>query len=187
MSALNVELLAAATPPPIADAGHTRLALAALAGIAVIIYGGWRGEQLEVVALGLLSGLFFAGVLLGLRFQRGASPIWLTVVNHGFAGVVLLPFLWGYPLPTLPQVGWLALFGVFQMGLPYALMARGLRTVSPQEAGTLSLLEPMLNPVWAYLVSPEKERPTVYVLLGGVCILGALAYRYWPVRPMDNT
>jgi drug/metabolite transporter (DMT)-like permease len=63
-------------------------------------------------------------------------------------------------------------------------MARGLRTVGPQEAGTLALLEPLLNPVWAYLVSPERERPTVYVLLGGTCILGALAYRYWPATPV---
>ena len=59
--------------------------------------------------------------------------------------------------------------------------------VCAQEAGTLSLLEPILNPVWAYLVSPEKERPTVYVVLGGACILGALAYRYWPVRTVDYT
>jgi drug/metabolite transporter, DME family len=154
-----------------------------LAGIAVILLGGWQGEQVGVIALGLVSGLFFAGVLYGLRLQRDASPVWLTVVNHSFAGLVLLPFLWHHPLPTLPQLGWLALFGALQMGVPYVLMARGLRTVGPQEAGTLSLLEPMLNPVWAYLVSPERERPTVYVLLGGTCILGALAYRYWPGQP----
>ena len=158
-----------------------------LVGIAIILLGGWQGEQIGVIALGLVSGLFFAGVLLGLRFQRDASPVWLTVVNHAFAGLVLLPLLWGHPMPTPRQLGWLALFGALQMGVPYALMARGLRTVGPQEAGTLALLEPMLNPVWAYFVSPERERPTVHVLLGGTCILGALAYRYWPGRPEPTT
>jgi len=44
------------------------------------------------------------------------------------------------------------------MGLPYWLMARGLRTVSAQEAGTITLLEPLLNPLWAYLVR-ERSLP----------------------------
>ena len=91
-----------------------------------------------------------------------------------------------HALPTWPQLGWLALFGTLQMGLPYLLMARGLRSVGPQEAGTLTLLEPILNPLWAYLVAPEKEKPTVHILVGGGCILAALAYRYWPFRRMKD-
>jgi drug/metabolite transporter (DMT)-like permease len=66
------------------------------------------------------------------------------------------------------------------MGLPYLLMARGLQSVSALEAGTLTLLEPLLNPMWAFLASPDTERPTLYTWAGGACILGALAYRYWP-------
>src|SRR5947209_3923974 len=66
--------------------------------------------------------------------------------------------------------------------LPYWLVVRVLRVVSPQEEGTIRLLEPLLNPLWAYLVSPESEKPTFYTLLGGACIIGALAWRYWPLR-----
>jgi drug/metabolite transporter (DMT)-like permease len=160
--------------------------LIGLCGIAVIVYGGWQGEKAVIVLLGLGSGVGYALVLLGLRLMRDASPVWLTAVNHLTGAVVLLPFVWHLGLPTLPQIGWLALFGTVQMGLPYLMMARGLRSVSPTEAGTLTLLEPILNPLWAYLVAPEKEKPTAFVLLGGACILGALAYRYWPrgaVRP----
>jgi hypothetical protein len=61
-------------------------------------------------------------------------------------------------------------------------MARGLRVVSPQEAGVITLLEPLLNPLWAYHVSPETETPTVFTLVGGALILSALAWRYWPGR-----
>jgi drug/metabolite transporter (DMT)-like permease len=68
------------------------------------------------------------------------------------------------------------------MGLSYWLAAQGLRSVSPQEAGTLLLLEPILNPIWAYLVSPATERISPFTLFGGLFILGALAYRYWPWR-----
>ncbi len=67
-----------------------------------------------------------------------------------------------------------------QMGLPYLLMARGLRVVNSQEAGVITLLEPLLNPLWAYLVAPQKENPTTCTFVGGALILGALAWRYWP-------
>ena len=40
---------------------------------------------------------------------------------------------------------------------------------------------------WVYLASLERERPTVHILLGGTCILGALAYRYWPGQPEPTT
>ena len=70
-------------------------------------------------------------------------------------------------------------FAVFQMGLAYWLMAKGLQSVSPQEAGTITLLEPILNPVWAYLVSPDTEVPHPLTFVGGAIILGALAWRYW--------
>ena len=156
-------------------------------GIAVIVYGGWQGEQATVVMLGLGSGLTYALILLGLRLMRDESPVWLTLVNHLTAAVVLFPFLVKDGVPTLAQTAWLALFGSVQLGLPYLLMARGLRSVSPQEAGTLTLLEPILNPVWAYLVAPEKEKPTIYIAVGGACILGALAYRYWPWRASESS
>jgi DME family drug/metabolite transporter len=158
-----------------------------LVGILIIVWGGWQGGQLIVVLLGLGSGLTYAGVVLGLRALRGLAAAWLTVVNLLFTALILLPWLVGTAAPSAAQLGWLFVFGAAQMGLPYWLMTRGLRTVSPQEAGTLTLLEPLLNPVWAYLAtlaSPQPEIPDVYTLVGGAFILSALAWRYWPVRTL---
>jgi drug/metabolite transporter (DMT)-like permease len=93
-----------------------------------------------------------------------------------------VPILWGSALPAASQLVVLFFFGALQMALPYWLVARGLRSVSPQEAGTITLLEPLLTPVWAYLVSPDTEMPTGYTFVGGALILGALAWRYWPFR-----
>jgi drug/metabolite transporter (DMT)-like permease len=153
-----------------------------LCGIAVIVAGGWQGGQLTVVAIALGSGVTYAGVMVGLRMQRGASTSWLTLVNHLIGALVLVPLVVRLPLPTGPQFVVLFVYGTLQMGLPYWLVARGLRAISPQEAGTLTLLEPLLNPLWAYLVSPATETPSPYTFVGGACILGALAYRYWPLR-----
>jgi drug/metabolite transporter (DMT)-like permease len=163
-----------------------------LVGVAVIVWGGGQEAQLPVIAVALGSGFAYAGVVLSLRVLRSSSPRWLVIVNHMFSAAVLVPVLcvMAPAFPTWEQLGVLFLFGALQMALPYWLMARGLRVVSPQEAGTITLLEPLLNPVWAYLVAPAKELPSLYTLLGGVFILGALAWRYWPVgralRPFDR-
>lgn len=152
--------------------------LIGLCGIAVIIWGGWEQSQLRVIAIALGSGLTYGGVVIFLRVLRQESSRWLTILNHLGGALVLVPFIWQKGMPTWPQLGFLFLFGAVQMGFPYWLMARSLRVVSPQEAGTITLLEPLLNPFWAYLAVGEE--PTTYTFIGGIFILGALAWRYRP-------
>jgi drug/metabolite transporter, DME family len=149
-----------------------------LFGIAIIVGGGWQEGEFGVIAIGLFSGFTYACTILCLRALRGLSAGWLTVWNHLLGGLLLLPFVLLLNPPTWQQFAVLFVFGALQMGLPYWLMARGLRSVSAQEAGTITLLEPILNPIWAYFVSGELPNPFTYV--GGAVILVALAYRYWP-------
>ncbi len=151
-----------------------------LVGVLVIVAGGWNRGELNVVFLGLTSGLTYAAVLICLRVLRGASSRWLTVLNLATSGGVLLPFVLQETWPSGGQLVVMVFYGGAQMGIPYWLVTHGLRAVSPQEAGTLLLLEPLLNPIWAYLLSGEE--PPGYVLMGGLFILGALTYRYWPRR-----
>jgi drug/metabolite transporter, DME family len=154
--------------------------LIGMMGIAVIIVGGWDGGQLVTIVIALGSGVTYAAVLIFLRLLRGLSPLWLTVWNHLLGALVLLPLIWNEPLPAWQQYVVLFLFGSIQMGLAYWLVARGLRVVSPQEAGAITLLEPLLNPVWAYLVWSKTETPPLVTYIGGALIVGALAWRYWP-------
>jgi DME family drug/metabolite transporter len=153
-----------------------------LFGIAVIIAGGWESTQVVVMAIALGSGLTYAGVMICLRVLRHTSSRWLTVWNHLCSALVLLPLIWFLSPPTAPQMLVLFCFGAFQMGLAYWLVARGLRVVNPQEAGAITLLEPVLNPLWAYLVSPATEVPPLTTFVGGAMIVGALAWRYSPWR-----
>jgi drug/metabolite transporter, DME family len=159
------------------------IALAAgMVGIVVIIWGGWQDAQVSIIAIALASGVAYAGILLFLHVLRSESANWLTVMNHLGGALFVLPALLYFApeWPGLPQLLFLFLFGAVQLGLPYLLIARGLRVVSAQEAGAITLLEPLLNPLWAYLVAPEVEQPRFYTIVGGSFILGGLFWRYWP-------
>ena len=96
-----------------------------LAGIAILIIGGWQDAQLRVVAIALGSGITYAGVIVCLRILRNSSSRWLTVLNHLTGALVLLPLAYFQPRPTGSQLVCLFLFGTVQMGLPYWLVAHG--------------------------------------------------------------
>ncbi|MCL2732350.1 MAG: GntP family permease, partial [Actinomycetia bacterium] len=85
MSALSVELLAAAAPPPIADSGHTRLALAALAGIAVIVLLITRWRMHAFLALTIGSGVLgvAAGASLADTVTSFSTGLGSTVAGVG--------------------------------------------------------------------------------------------------------
>ncbi|MCW8130355.1 MAG: DMT family transporter [Planctomycetota bacterium] len=67
----------------------------------------------------------------------------------------------------------LLFMGIVQLGLGYYLLARGIKHVPAVEASLLVLIEPVLNPVWTYLVS--GERPSAWALAGGSVIIGTVA------------
>jgi drug/metabolite transporter (DMT)-like permease len=151
---------------------------AGLSGIGIIVTGNWGGANPLAVTTALASGFAYAGVVLLLRVQRERDSAWLTAANLLGTTIVLLPAFAIGPTPTLRQLVWLALFGAVQLAIPYWLIARALTHVTSFEAGLLTLIEPVLNPLWAWMVAPDAERPTPATVAGGALILIALAARY---------
>jgi DME family drug/metabolite transporter len=124
--------------------------------------------------LALMSGVSFAVTIAGLRWlSRGSADAGLATVAIGN----LIAFFWGLPfaLPVLSAtpMDWAVILylGAIQIGLAYACLTRGLQRVPALEASLLLMVEPVLNPVWAWLV--HGERPTHWALLGGALIIGA--------------
>ena len=76
-----------------------------------------------------------------------------------------------------------AYLGVFQVGLAYLLLTRGIRGVPALEASMLLLVEPALNPIIAWLV--HDEAPGVLPTLGGALILAATVLRAWAAAATD--
>lgn len=168
--------------------------LVAMVGIAILFLGSFRGGERWALLMGAGSGAMFGFFLLQLRRLRYADPIAVTAMNN--AGVALLcglalaavrpeeallvpRALFGEPR-LLPAAAALALMGCVQIAIPYALFSYGLRRVPALEGSLLSLIEPLLNPLWVALFVGEV--PNAATLIGGALILVALAARYTLLR-----
>ena len=66
---------------------------------------------------------------------------------------------------------WIIIFvlGIIQLGIPYILYTMALRYVQAIDAILVSMIEPILNPVWVYLFVGEKIGEWAFV--GGILVL----------------
>lgn len=154
--------------------------LVATMGTVVIVLGRIQADQVRAAGLALGAGIACAGVLMSLSIlNRFASP-WLAFVNQLVAGLVALPWAMTNPWPEGIQWIILAIFGTVQLALPYWLMSRAMKMVTAHEASLITLLDPLLVPVWAFFIT--WTIPAAPTWLGGIVFLLALVIRYLPVR-----
>jgi len=145
-------------------------------GIAVICAGSAGQPDAAGVVIALLSGLLFSIYMVSLRFLKEFNPGTLTFLNNLVCCLILLPLV-GSELSLTLKEGWIvAVMGVVQLGIPYWLFSKGLEQISVQEASLIVLIEPVLNPLWVGLI--VGELPSRATLIGGLCIVGSLAFRY---------
>ncbi|MDX1502366.1 MAG: DMT family transporter [Thermoanaerobaculia bacterium] len=130
--------------------------------------------------LALAGGVSFAFAIVGLRWlgRDGADPadaMAAVIAGNLIAfGVCLPPAL---PVADAGPRDWalVAFLGLFQVALAYLLLTAGLRRVAALEASLLLLIEPVLNPIWAWWL--QGEVPGRLALAGGLVILTATAAR----------
>lgn len=133
-------------------------------------------------AVAVASGVAWALTLIGLRWLSagpGGGDATLATVVGGNALACLLCLPLALPVAGATALDWtvVAYLGVFQIGLAYLLMTRGIGGVPALEASMLLLVEPALNPIIAWLV--HDEAPGLLPTLGGTLILAATVSRAW--------
>jgi len=107
----------------------------------------------------------------------GGGAIVAAFWGNVLAAAAALPL--SLPLPASRAADWLVLafLGLFQIALAYVLLSRGIGAVPALEASLLLMLEPVLNPLWAWLAHGERIGPRV--LAGGAMILAATLLNSW--------
>jgi drug/metabolite transporter (DMT)-like permease len=143
-------------------------------GLALFFVDDLTAGQTAGKLCALASGFAFALTIVGLRHLREEGPgalLWGSVI----AAAVTLPLWSSGPAATPSDLGLLVFLGVFQLALAYVCFARGLSGVTAVEASLLMLLEPILNPLWTWLL--VGERPGPWAITGGAIVLAATAWR----------
>ena len=124
--------------------------------------------------LAILSGMFFSVVFLVMRSQRDNNPANMIFIGNIIGFLVGLPFIFQESI-TLPNVGIILYLGIFQIGLSFVLYSIAAKHVRALEANLILTLEPILNPVWVFLVL--GERPGPLALVGSALVIAAVTYR----------
>ena len=135
------------------------------------VFGNW---------LAAASGLVWALTLLTLRRigredSDGYATVGAVVAGNAFACLAAAPFAW--PLASAPAGEWMTVvyLGVFQIGLAYVCLGGAIRRLPALEVSLLLLLEPVLNPVWTWLIRGEAAGS--WTILGGAVIITATAVK----------
>ncbi len=157
-------------------------------------------EPLRGNLLAAVTGLTWALTILGMRgLGRAAAPVPPGAAGGGAGPATrqaeaIVAAFWGnvlaaaaalpwtvrsLPLPQSRPTDWLivAFLGVCQIALAYILLTRGIGRVPALEASLLLMLEPVLSPLWAWMI--HGERPGARVLAGGALILAATLLNSW--------
>jgi len=129
---------------------------------------GWVGN---LCALG--SGLATAWLVVCLR-KATAAPLPILVLANLLVAIAGLPFL---DVATLAPVHWgiLLVAGVGQLGVSTVLYGKAIPHVRAIEAIMIPIMEPVLNPLWVWLLVGEV--PSGWALLGGTMVVGAVTAR----------
>lgn len=158
-----------------------------VAGGLVLVFLGSRGAVATAPmpavgnAFALASGLFYALLMMLVRrLSRAGRPgqdrsLAAMVLGNLFAFAACLPLALPVEAASARDVAAILYLGVFQIALAYWAFARGLRALSALEVSLLVLIEPVLNPLWTWLL--HDERPTPLALVGGAVMVIALGAR----------
>lgn len=126
----------------------------------------------------LLSGVFFGLYFVLLRHPRSLenkNPSVSVFYGNLIIVLIMIPFLMQTP-PQPNSTDFLAILflGVFQIGISYLLFTYGISAgVRSLDASIIGFVEPLLNPVWVFLIL--GERPSQWAIIGGAVIIATVA------------
>ena len=157
-----------------------------------------NGEFTDTVVIGnifgILSGVCYAGTTLFQRKQQmlaaerirenpEAAKSKHDTSRDAFMLAQLITAAFGLPFVFLMEGGmpdsrsliFLLLLGFLQMGIPNIMYAIGIKKVTALSASLITMIEPLMNPVWVFLF--VHEIPSIRCIAGGVIILGFILMR----------
>ena len=161
----------------------------ALIGVSLFFLGQLSLDHVAGNLVALAAGVMFAlNVVLLRKIALGsvravgdprppgaASPLRAMILGHVIAAVVAAP--WVVTAPALDGDGWAAMvaLGLLQQTAPTVLYALAIRRVTAVEGLLIPIVEPIVSPLWVWLLFGEE--PGRWALVGGAIVVGAVTLR----------
>ena len=143
-------------------------------GIALFFADGLSAGNIPGNLLALASGLTFALYYISLGESSERERMNAVLVGHELTFLIGLPFVFmtDPACITLQSDLFIVILGIFQLGIPYVLLAHASGRCPPLVCSLLGALEPLLNPVWVALF--DGEMPGLLALIGGVIVIASI-------------
>ena len=157
-----------------------------IAGIAVMVSDSLAATVSPIGdALAVMIAVFFAAATVITRRHQGLRMTPAVCFGAMAAGLIGAVFSSGLAVGAA-DFGFLFLFGAFNLGLGMALFVTGARLIPSALAALLSVLEPVLGPVWVWLVHGEVPAPRT-LAGGGIVFAALIAHILWQWRRSRRT
>lgn len=145
---------------------------AVIAGVAVMVSGSLSGS-VSIVGDGLALVIVLAFSIATVLTRRFSHVRMTPAMGLGMAIACLFAASQASTLSvSAADMGFLFAFGAINLGLGLAFFATGARMIAAAYAALLSTFEPLLGPVWVWLV--HGEVPAERTLVGGAFVFAAL-------------
>ncbi len=128
--------------------------------------------------IAFLNGLILAGLLITQKMNKPEFQPGAVFLGNIVVCLITSPWFIDNPFPTFQENNYLMILGFGQLGLGFALFLFGQKYLPAIESSLISMLEPILNPVWVFI--GYGENPGYWAIVGGLVIIAALIFRlYW--------
>jgi len=123
--------------------------------------------------IAVISGITFALYSVFMRLEKDGRPEDTILIAHLGTALFCIPLFIAHP-PAISPIALASVLGlgIFQIGLASLFFAYGIRRITAVQSMLTAVVEPVMNPVWVFLVTGEK--PTQATLTGGTVILTAV-------------
>ena len=123
----------------------------------------------------LLSGVAVAAFMLGMRKNKKEYQFSSIFYGNILVFLFCIPYMFDMKSLSLNNFLMVSYLGIFQIGVAYIIFSYGLKRILAIEASLLSMVEPVLNPVWVFL--GYGESPSFMAITGGLIIITAIMTR----------
>ncbi len=144
-----------------------------LAGMSLFFLGDLGTGSMLGNGLAVLSGVAMAIMVISLKGVKAGSPLEIIFWGNVATFIIGIPFYGQITFEMMSMIG-IFLLGVFQLGTAYIFYANGIQHVTALDGILITVLEPLLNPMWVFLFNGEQ--PTVFAVLGGAVVLSSVTY-----------